>query len=948
MKITNLKTNRIVNPRGFNLDKIMLSFVTSDTLSTKQEGAEIKVALDKDFQEIIFDSGKREDIDSLGYELKIDLQPCTTYYWKVTVWGDKGDVATSEVAYFETGKMGTSWQGKWITPDLAKDIHPVIFKSFAIKQEIKRARAYVCGLGLYEMNLNGEKVGSEYLSPNCTAYDKFLQYQTYDITEQLKTGDNKVEVILGNGWYKGRFGFHGGEFEIFGDKFALLCDLVIDFADGTQSIIKSDSSWKCRESKVKFSGIYDGEIYDASFISADEYDVSEIDLPYDKISERLSLPVVVKEEVKPIEVIKTPAGESVLDMGQNMVGWIKFKTKAPQGQEITLQFGELLQDGNFYRGNLGTAKQEFKYIADGEERVVRPHFTYFGFRYVKIEGWSGEINTDDFIGQVLYSDMETTGHIETSNSLVNKLFLNALWGQKGNFLDVPTDCPQRDERMGWTGDAQVFCTTASFNMDTYAFFSKYTNDIYQEQLVRDGEVPTVVPVISGEEGTSSAWGDAATIIPWNTYIQYGDKTILEKQFDSMKAWVDYIKREDESHGNNRLWDSGFHFGDWLAQDGEDANAPTGGTEEVFIASAFYYYSAKILSKAAKVLKKDEIAKEYADLAEEVKIAIQDEFLTKNGRLALKNQTAYIVALYMNLIPDKDRERVAKDLITRLEKDRGYLKTGFVGTPYFCNVLSKNGYNEYAYNLLLNKDFPSWLYPVTMGATTIWERWNSVLPDGTVNPTDMNSLNHYAYGSVVEWMYRYMAGLNPVKDCPGFRYVKLTPMPDYRFKYMNASYNSPVGLYESCWSIEENGGLKFKFKIPFNASATLVLPDANLEEVYLNGSLLKESELILISKGENVVVELVSGVYEFNYNPTKPYIRYYNTSMSLDELLSHDEVGKIVMDNSEAVVALMGGMGKSLSYKSMRELDHMPFFHTNEEEMDLIDKLIGDIKVEVLG
>ena len=300
---------------------------------------------------------------------------------------------------------------------------------------------------------------------------------------------------------------------------------------------------------------------------------------------------------------------------------------------------------------------------------------------------------------------------------------------------------------------------------------------------------------------------------------------------------------------------------------------------------------------------------------------------------------------MNLIPDKDRKRVAKDLITRLEKDRGYLKTGFVGTPYFCKALSQNGYNEYAYNLLLNKNFPSWLYPVTMGATTIWERWNSVLPDGRVNPTDMNSLNHYAYGSVVEWMYRYMAGLNPVEDVPGFRYINLTPMPDYRFKYVNSSYNSPVGLYESSWSIKENGELNFKFNIPFNATANLVLPDAKLEEVYVNGRLLKDTELIAIVKDENVVIELVSGVYEFKYNPTKSYIRFYNTSMSLDELLSHEEVGKLVKDNSQAVVDLMGGMGKSLSYKSMRELNHMPFFHTSEEEMDLIDEIIGNIKIE---
>ena len=363
MRITHLKTNRIVNPVGFDLKKVMLSFITDDTNSTKQEAAQIEVSLDYEFQEIVFNSGKKEDIDSLGYELKLDLKPCTRYYWRVRVWGNNGDSATSDVAYFETGKINTPWEGRWITPNMNKDIHPVIFKDFNIDKEIEKARIYITGLGLYELYINEEKIGNEYLTPYCTAYDKYIQYQTYDITKELKVGKNNIDVMLGNGWYKGRFGFDGGQSEIFGDKFALLCDLVVEFKDGTKSIIKSDTSWKCMESKVKFSGIYDGEVQDATFKSDKTYEVSEIELPYNKISERLSLPVIVKEEIKPIEVIKTPAGETVLDMGQNMVGWIKFRNNAPKGQEIKLQYGELLQDGNFYRDNLRTAKAEFIYIS---------------------------------------------------------------------------------------------------------------------------------------------------------------------------------------------------------------------------------------------------------------------------------------------------------------------------------------------------------------------------------------------------------------------------------------------------------------------------------------------------------------------------------------------------------------------------------------------------------
>ena len=946
MRITHLKTNRIVNPVGFDLKKVMLSFITDDTNSTKQEAAQIEVSLDYEFQEIVFNSGKKEDIDSLGYELKLDLKPCTRYYWRVRVWGNNGDSATSDVAYFETGKINTPWEGRWITPNMNKDIHPVIFKDFNIDKEIEKARIYITGLGLYELYINEEKIGNEYLTPYCTAYDKYIQYQTYDITKELKVGKNNIDVMLGNGWYKGRFGFDGGQSEIFGDKFALLCDLVVEFKDGTKSIIKSDTSWKCMESKVKFSGIYDGEVQDATFKSDKTYEVSEIELPYNKISERLSLPVIVKEEIKPIEVIKTPAGEIVLDMGQNMVGWIKFRNNAPKGQEIKLQYGELLQDGNFYRDNLRTAKAEFIYISNGEDVEVRPYFTFYGFRYVKVEGYNGELRADDFVGQVLYSDMEETGHIETSNTLVNRLFLNAMWGQKCNFLDVPTDCPQRDERMGWTGDAQVFSGTACFNMDTYAFFTKYGNDLYQEQLVRDGQVPMVAPVISISQGCSSAWGDASTVIPWNTYLHFGDKTILEKQFDSMKAWVDYIKREDDNTNGNRLWDSGFHFGDWLALDGENPNLPKGGTEDTFIASAYYCYSARLVSKAAKVLGKEALSREYEILSEEVKKAIISEYFTGNGRLALKNQTAYIMALYMDLVPKGYEKRVARDLAEKIKSDNGYLKTGFVGTPYICRVLSDNGYNELAYSLLLNKKCPSWLYPVTMGATTIWERWNSVLPDGKISGTDMNSLNHYAYGAIAEWMYRNMAGINPVEEAPGFRHVKLAPMPDYRFKYISASLNSPVGLYESKWRIHEDGKLAFEFNIPFNATASAVLPYANLESGYINGKLLSDKEFDIKIEENNLVVQLESGLWKFEYMPTKSYIKYYSSEMKLDELMSHEEAREIVLSNCSAARDLDGGLSAKFSFKSLRELQELPFFNPTPEEMAKVDELLGKIKVEV--
>jgi len=943
MKIINLKTNHITNPLGFDLGKPSFSFITCETTASKQVAAQIQVALDEEFSEIVFDTGKSEEIDSLAFELLIELNARTRYYWRVIVWADNGDFATSEVYWFETAKMEQPWTGKWITPDLDNKILPILSKEFKLEKSIKSARAYICGLGLYEMNINGKKCGDEYLAPNFNAYNKWIQYQTYDITDTLVQGENIINVALGNGLYKGRFGFNSEE-NIYGDKFALISEIVIDFEDGTSLVINSDETWMARKSKVLDGNIYDGEVYDSTFDDMTTYEVKGIDLDIDKLKERLSLPVKIKERLK-VEVIKTPAGDTVLDLGQNMVGWIEFKTSAPRGTEITLQYGEILQDGNFYRDNLRTAKAQYKYIANGEEAVVRPYFTFYGFRYVKVEGWHGEVNADDFAGCVVYSDMEVTGHIETSNPLVNRLFLNALWGQKGNFLDIPTDCPQRDERMGWTGDAQVFSGTACFNMDTFAFFSKYGYDLGREQEDKDGMVPMVVPATNLQGGGSSAWADAATIIPWNVYVQYGDKKILEQQFESMKSWVDYIKRADDNSGGKRLWTTGFHFGDWLALDGTDPSFPTGGTDIPFISSAYYCYSSRIVAKAAKALGKEEIAKEYEDLSNAIREAIRNEYFSKNGRITINTQTALIVALFMELAPEDKIERVANDLREKLKKDKNHLKTGFVGTPYFCKVLSENGCNDLAYTLLLNKDYPSWLYAVTMGATTIWERWNSVLPDGKISGTDMNSLNHYAYGSIAEWMYRYVAGINPVEDKPGFRHIKLTPMPDYRLKYAKATYNSTVGAYESQWEITEEGNLNFKFVIPFNATATLVLPDARLENIKVNGESLKDSELKSIQSNKNVDVELTSGLYEFNYLPEVAYIKYYGIDVSLSELVGNEEVKNIVGEKLPMMIA--EDMLERSGHQSLRELSFMPFSPITNDLLEELDKKLSEIKVSVI-
>lgn len=955
MKITRMKTNRIPNPLGFNLGVPRLSWVVEDTAARRQAAAQVQVAADAGFTQVLFDSGKQPDIDSLAYPLPLALQPTTRYYWRVQVWGDNGETAQSETAWFETAKMDRPWQAEWITPDWEdKAVHPLLRKGFSLPADAVSARAYVCGLGLYRLMINGQRVGDEYLTPGYNAYDRWIQYQTYDVTALLKAGPNAVGAMLGNGWYKGRFGFEGRQEPIYGDTFALLCELVITCADGSTVVIGTDPSWKAAPGPVTASGIYDGEWYDArletpGWATAALDDSAwkatrPVEIGFERLEARRGLPVVIKETRKPAEVIHTPAGETVLDMGQNMVGWLRFKVAAPAGTEIFLQHGEILQDGNFFNLNLRTAPAEYHYISNGQPAETEPFFTFYGFRYVKVTGWHGELNPDDFTGCVVYSDMEQTGAIETAHPLVNRLFLNALWGQKGNFLDVPTDCPQRDERMGWTGDAQVFSGTAIFNMDTAAFFAKYGYDMSREQETRGGMVPHVIPAMKMGGGGACGWADAATIIPWNVYLFFGDKAILEQQFESMKGWVDWIRGVDEQTGGRRLWSVGFHFGDWLSLDGPDPKSPMGGTEEAYLASAYYCYSAELVAKAAAALGKTAEAAAYQQLAGEVRAAIQAEYFTPTGRIAIDTQTAMVIALFMDLVPAKDRPRLEKALRDKMRKDHYHLKTGFLGTPYLCRVLSAHGSNDLAYKLLLHEDYPSWLYAVKLGATTIWERWNSLLPDGVISDLTMNSFNHYAYGSIVEWIYRNAAGINPVEDQPGFRRASLAPQLDPRLKWIKAAYNSAAGRYESEWAIHEDGSLSFHFRVPFNATAGLRLPDAPLGAVTVNGGPLAASGLSAQQDGADILVELPAGAWDFAYQPTRDYLPRLSTYSSLGELFANEQAMAFIAEAFPQFAGMNPRRLERMAEASPRDLLDTPFLRISPESLDALDEKLKTIKV----
>lgn len=846
IQISKLRTNHLENPIGYELDPLTLSWVTSSNSenAVKQIAAQVII-----FQgdRVVFDSGKQEDINSLSYTPDLSLDPYTRYEWQVTVWAEDGSFATSEKAYFETAKMEEAWEAEWITSELEDDISPYFRKEFSIDSEIVQARAYVCGLGLYEMEINGSKVGEEYLMPGYHAYDQMLQYQTYDITDMLISGENTVGAIVGNGWYKGRFFPEGGYENIYGDRMSFLCEIRITDRNGNVTVIGTDETWKSAASPIISGNIYDGEVYDASMEqkgwSTSEFDDSNwngvqlSDEGYERLVARCNPPIHIVEERSPVEVITTPKGEIVLDFGQNITGWVKFHVEQEAGQEVKLSYGEILQDGCFYRDNLRTAKAEYTYISDGNEEEMRPKFTFYGFRYVKVEGIE-TVNPEDFVACVVTSDLEQTGWIETSNPDVNQLFSNAYWAQKDNFLDIPTDCPQRDERMGWTGDAAIFSSTACQNMDTAAFYRHFMKNLALEQAYNEnGAVPLFVPVPKPEGATHpylnmkgegiSIWGDVATILPWNVYTMYGDKQQLITDYPVMKAWTDYIIEQDKENGDQGLWLTGDkHLGDWLALDqkSDDISNPFGATDLFYTASAFYYQSANLTAKAAEIIGYEEEANYYRERAEKIKSSIQKKYFNSDGTLNIEEtQTAYVISLYMQLFQPEWETTQVERLKVLLDQEDVHLTTGFVGTPLLCRVLSDYGLNEYAYTLLLNDDYPSWLYEVKLGATTVWERWNSVLEDGSISETGMNSLNHYAYGSIVDWMYQNMCGLRPVEEEPGYKKAIIAPQPDPWMEWIKMKRDTASGTYEIEWSHQEDGSIYYKITIPFDCEAEVKIP-----------------------------------------------------------------------------------------------------------------------------
>lgn len=828
--------------------------IVSDRRNVKQKYYELQIAEDEDFQELVFDRGRVESEESAHVYVKdVSLKSGKRYYVRAKAGDGQEESSWSDISSFVTALAGKNgewedgaplWKAAFVsaeTDDSYKETSKGTYVrgSFDIGKEISEAYAFTTALGLYQFCVNGEKVGDDEMTPGWTSYRRHLLYQTYDVKKYLKQGKNVAGAMLAAGWYKGVMGLTKAR-NNYGDQTAFSMEILIRYTDGTTQSICTDSSWMGADSPVVFAEIYDGEIYDAGLEirgwSEEEHPcghwkpVQMVSFDTEVMRAQYAAKVHVMDRIPAKRIFTTPAGEQVIDFGQNMAGRIEVTAAGKPGDVIELHCFEVLdKDGNVYLDNLRAAKATMKYTFAREETVTwHPTFTYMGFQYALIVSYPGEAKPENFTACTLHSQMESTGRLECSNPLLNQLHHNYLWGLKSNFLDVPTDCPQRDERLGWTGDAQIFCRTASYLVNTYTFYKKWLRDLEVDQTP-EGGVPHVIPNI--EEGrtdgnwllsqgphSAAAWADAAVINPWTMYLMYGDEAILRRQYQSMKGWIDFMR----AHSEDNIWNYKLQFGDWVALDAEEGSY-FGATPNDLTCTAYYAYSTGLFAKMARALGKEE-ACEYEELYHKIVKKFQETFFDEEGNMTAQTQTAHIVALYFGLTPKKYIQKTVEGLKRLLDRENGHLVTGFVGTPYFCHALSQNHCLKEAYDLLLKEDFPSWLYQVKKGATTIWEHWDGLKDDGSMWSADMNSFNHYAYGAIGEWMYRVMAGIEADSDCPGFKHAILYPRIGGNLKYTDASYHSVYGDIRVRWETDGDQ-VALTVEIPPNTTAQICLDEA---------------------------------------------------------------------------------------------------------------------------
>jgi alpha-L-rhamnosidase len=767
-----------------------------------------------------------------GVRVRVADQPGTFGPWSPPTTVEAGLLDPADWAAVPVG-------GQWPEDPDSDDRRPALVRrEFRLEGEPVSARLYATAHGLYEVEINGRRVGADAMSPGWTAYPRRLRYYTYDVTSCLRAGQNAIGAWLGDGWYRGRLGWLGGFRNLFGSDLSFIGQLEVRLSDGRVQTIATDAAWAASPSPILRTGNYDGERYDAreeqpgwsgpgfdargwTPVAIRQRDPATLVAP-------TGPPVRCTEEVPVAKVLTSPSGRQILDFGQNLVGRLRIRLRGERGSVVTMRTAEVLQGGEIYTRTLRSAQSTDTYIlAGGEVEEWEPRFTFHGFRYVEVTGWPGDLDLAaaerDVVARVYHTDLRRTGWFECSDELLNRLHENIVWSMRGNFLDIPTDCPQRDERVGWTGDIQVFAPTASFLYDCAGMLTSWLADVAAEQLP-DGTVPWYVPVIPAYEKWTpirpgAAWGDAAVLVPWTLYQRFGDTGIVTAQYDSARRWVDLLAR---LAGPDRIWDEGFQLGDWLDPDAPPEDPAAGKTDKYLVATAYFGWSARHVAAMADLLGRIDDARHYRQLADEVRAAFAQRYAAAGGRLTSDAATGYALAICFGLAADDAVTQGYGDRLAELAETAGYrVSTGFVGTPLIADALTMTGHVDTAYRLLLERDCPSWLFPVLQGATTVWERWDSLLPDGSVNPGQMTSFNHYALGSIGDWLHRVVAGLAPA--APGYREILFRPRPGGGLTAASAVHESPYGRVSIAWAIR-GGHLEGSVEVPTGASAVLDLLD----------------------------------------------------------------------------------------------------------------------------
>ncbi|MDB6169900.1 MAG: alpha-L-rhamnosidase [Verrucomicrobia bacterium] len=881
-----LRVNHLDLPLGVHDPAPRLSWrlATDGRRGARQTAYRITVSTQRNGPANLWDSGRVRSDATAGVVYRgRALASRQRAWWRVEIWDEKNRRGESSPAFWEAGLLARAeWRGRWIGAALKGGPEtgapsPYLRTIFNLGKKLASARLYATALGLYEFHLNGQRVGRDVFTPGWTDYRKRVQYQVYDVTSLLRPGANAAGAILGDGWYCGHLGWR--ERNYYGEQPQLLAQLVLTFADGTSQVIATDETWKTAFGPVVESDMIHGEAYDArrELRGWDEpgYDdsawlpVVPFADPGIAISPMIGPPVRATQELKPIappvKHESWPSPVWIFDLGQNMVGRARLHVRGKPGQVIRLRFAEVLnKDGTLYTENLRAARQTDHYVLRGDPRgeTWEPRFTFHGFRYVEVYGHPDTLLPDAITGIVLHSDTPRTGTFSCSDSLVNQLQSNIDWGQRGNFLEVPTDCPQRNERLGWMGDAQVFSRTAAWNREVAAFFNKWQRDIADAQGA-EGEMPSVAPHIEGVGPDGGpAWADAAVICPWTMYLCYGDRALLAEHFESLVRFIGYMEAKAKdlvrSHPDTKVWHG---YGDWLALDG--SGNVFGNTPKDLIGTAMFAYSTTLVAKMARVLGRPKEAARHERLAERIRRAYRKRFLTDDGVATGLTQTSYVLTLQFDLAPEALRPKLLAELVRDIEQRGNKLTTGFVGASYLPHVLSRFGRTDIAYKLLHQKAWPSWLYAVTQGATTIWERWDGWTKENGFQDKGMNSFNHYAYGAIGSWLYAVVAGIDLDPARPAYKHILLNPRPGGELTSARGTLQSLHGEILSSWKLRD-GRFEWEVIVPPNTTATARFPVSKGTRIREGAKPLAKAAGVSSVKtsASSTTCELAAGHYRF--------------------------------------------------------------------------------------